>query len=359
MKYTVSGITSGVSGLPHSVRTERVVVNVVGFTEDSHIGLAGMDHERQGTEEVVDIQSPTNETERKSVQDRLSSLRERLKRQKISDDKYVEPEWATRILESSDLQLDCQHFHKYLEPSLPQLNQAAENDTVPLKLVSQLKDGGSYLYNKVSTATEPESGTTSKKDESNTNKNAAAAVDNGNKSIKNQVDKAMHETKKTSKPSSSTLARFRESVASIARKAAATKDQTVTQNIQETNSQIQSQTVTIPVPKMAQEEKTYLQMMWDLPQNIQYGLGFGKVPLPPEKPSNNTKMLFEELRSDSQMRQRTQAICDYLYRAQSNMAKRKRLDELCNHLREFPEFRHIAAQVFISNFISKSIYFYT
>ncbi|XP_052780751.1 calcium-independent phospholipase A2-gamma-like isoform X2 [Mya arenaria] len=353
-----SGVTSTVSGLRLSVgnlsrrmrmaNTPAVAVNSI---DDRVQGSANVEEalEMQKQFENENNQGANVEGEQ-SVKDHVhgvkrhsEKVRQSIKHNK-EEEEHVIPEWALRILESSELNIDDEHFHKYFQTSNSKQSDSGQN-----KNISKADEGGRNLSERLkermsyfSRAKEGPRG----KDTDSVNANALAKDPPVEIKIEIIQENAESDTKiPSSTPSTIRLtARFKESMASFAKKGSS-RVPVVT--VEAESDEAKMVKLKEPSPNKTakdQVEQTYFQYVWSLPQNIQNSLGFSKAAPPVVEENEIAKRLMEELKSDTKIKQRTSSLCDNLVKAQSNLSKRKRLDELCNHLLHFPQFRHIAAQ---------------
>lgn len=97
--------------------------------------------------------------------------------------------------------------------------------------------------------------------------------------------------------------------------------------------------------KTVVDEKSYLDIIWRLPQNIGLSLSKEKDSLQ-EQVANS--LIQGELLAESGLVSKTKKLADSVTQASAEETKKKCLKELCNHLVLFPQFRHIASQVSIS-----------
>lgn len=98
--------------------------------------------------------------------------------------------------------------------------------------------------------------------------------------------------------------------------------------------------------KLAEEEKSYLDMIWKLPQNIGFGSSKDKDKVAVEQQLTQS-LVHGELLAESGLSEYTKTLSENLMQAHSVSAKKSGLNKLCSHLIHYPQFRHIVYEVCI------------
>ena len=100
----------------------------------------------------------------------------------------------------------------------------------------------------------------------------------------------------------------------------------------------------------AEEERSYLDMIWKLPQNIGFGTAKEKEELEEQLAYS---LVQGELMAESGLAESTKALSESLTHAHSIAAKKHSLHKMCAHLLKYPQFRHIVYEVSVEVFCNR------
>ncbi|KAH3816798.1 calcium-independent phospholipase A2-gamma-like [Dreissena polymorpha] len=346
----------------HSVAVQTVSVDgAENFNVQAQCQSTDANDDSLDAKITAEVKNQRNNVENKiqDIKDTVKIVKDRIA-DKNGDESNEHPEWVKRILETGELNLDDSNFLKSIavEQSRPNETSALSKTYSNSKLSSKVSLHGDHVslakgqkMGDLSQAKENDSNANTSEEPIDSNVNATTdalseEILTKNESLENKTHLKANKKETNTPASLYSLSRIREGVTNWTRQ---NKTSSLNTHPQKGTSRSHLDSPQLPAlakkqdPKQTPQDSSYLNYVWNLPQNIQTSLGFSKPPAA-NPDADITRKTLEEMKSDTKLKERTTSLCDNLCNAQSALSKKQRLDDLCNHFLQNPSFRHIATQ---------------